>query len=55
MEFLTQHLERLPQEKVKIAQRVRYPLLELIIHMSTAKIGFCRFEEKVNYEASFTS
>ena len=37
MEFLTQHLERLPQEKVKIAQRVR--LLELIIHMSTAKIG----------------
>ena len=53
MEFLTQHLERLPQEKVKIAQRVR--LLELIIHMSTAKIGFCRFEEKVNYVASFTS
>ena len=40
MEFLTQHLERLPQEKVKIAQRVRCPLLELIIHMSTAKIGF---------------
>ena len=53
MEFLTQHLERLPQEKVKIAQRVR--LLELIIHMSTAKIGFCRFEEKVNYVASFMS
>ena len=26
MEFLTQHLERLPQEKVKIAQRVSCPL-----------------------------
>jgi hypothetical protein len=40
MEFLTQDLERLPAEKVKIAQRVKFSILSRVLRLGQIEIIF---------------
>lgn len=57
MEFLTQHLERLPAEKVKIAQRVSYhPSFVLVKRISFFYyLSILKVKECSSQSSSFTN